>query len=214
MNKHLLIVGMGRGLSLGVARRFGREGYTVSMISRNSEKLSALADELQQAGVRSAYAATAGQDATALRESIAQLREHAGPVSVLHYNAAAAKKQDILEENADSLAADFRVNVANVLEAVKALHDDLKTQKGAVLLTGGGFSQYPQPAYGSLSIGKAGMRSLGLQLYDRLQADGIYTGMLTIAGFIQPDSITHSPDILAENFWQMFQNRSEAERMV
>ena len=68
--------------------------------------------------------------------------------------------------------------------------------------------------YGSLSIGKAGIRNLALQLHAPLKADGIYLGTLTITDTVTPNSATHSFDIVADKFWELFQNRSEAEAQL
>jgi short chain dehydrogenase len=95
--------------------------------------------------------------------------------------------------------------------ALQAAITDLKQKLGAVLLTGGGLANHPHPMYGSLSIGKAGIRNLALQLHDPLKADGIYLGTLTITNTVTPNSATHSFDIVVDKFWELFLNRSEAE---
>ena len=97
------------------------------------------------------------------------------------------------------------------MESVKFLYNDLKKNGGAVIFTGGGLANHPHPMYGSLSIGKAGIRNLALQLHDPLKADGIYLGTLTITNEVTPDSETHSFDIVADKFWELFANRSEVE---
>ncbi len=38
-NEILTIIGMGQGISLAVAKRFAKEGFSVAMISRTKEKL-------------------------------------------------------------------------------------------------------------------------------------------------------------------------------
>lgn len=80
-----------------------------------------------------------------------------------------------------------------------------------VLLTGGTLALTPYAPYGSLSLGKAGIRNLAQQLHARLKADGIYVGTLTIAGGVDRDSPTHSPALLADLFWQMAQDRTTVE---
>ena len=49
--KILTIVGMGPGNGMGIARRFGKEGFTIAMISRNEEKLKKLQGELNNEGI-------------------------------------------------------------------------------------------------------------------------------------------------------------------
>jgi hypothetical protein len=97
---------------------------------------------------------------------------------------------------------------------VQALLADLKKTGGAFLLTGGGLGKHPNPHYGSLSIGKAGLRSLAWQLHQRLQPEGIYVGLLTITQGIQAGDPHYSPVALAEHFWQMAQERTLPETTV
>lgn len=87
----------------------------------------------------------------------------------------------------------------------------MRQTKGAVLLTGGGFSLNPNHEFGSLSLGKAGLRNLALQLNEALKEDDIYVGTLTINGHIQEESDLYSPSILANMFWEMYISRIDAE---
>ena len=45
--KAILIIGAGTGLSLGVARKFGRQGFNVGLISRSKSNLENLTDILK-----------------------------------------------------------------------------------------------------------------------------------------------------------------------
>ena len=48
----IAIIGAGKGLGAAVARRFGKEGHAVGLISRHQGRLDALAAELEQDGVQ------------------------------------------------------------------------------------------------------------------------------------------------------------------
>jgi NAD(P)-dependent dehydrogenase (short-subunit alcohol dehydrogenase family) len=50
----IAIVGAGPGLGLSIARRFGREGFTVALISRSAANLDRLAAELADSGIQAA----------------------------------------------------------------------------------------------------------------------------------------------------------------
>jgi short-subunit dehydrogenase len=211
MRKSILIVGAGPGFSTGVAEKFGSQGYSVGLISRNAEKLQFLSDQLNQKGIANYIAVADAGVQSQLEYAISDLKTKLGGVSVLLYNVAALKNRDIWSETTDDLVQDFKLNVAHALYSAQILYEDLKVNEGAILLTGGGLSKNPNPQYGSLALGKAGTLNLALQLNKRLKPDGIFVGTITINGFIRPFSPTHSPEILAEKLWKLFQNRSEAE---
>ncbi|HEV7381715.1 MAG TPA: SDR family NAD(P)-dependent oxidoreductase [Dyadobacter sp.] len=211
MSKSIIIVGAGPGFSTGVAEKFAREGYQIGLISRNEQKLKTMSDDLSAKGFSAAYATADAGNQNELEHALSELKTRLSGVSVLLYNAAVLKNKDIWTETPDGLIEDFKLNVAHALFSAQVLHDDLKENNGAVLFTGGGLSKNPNPQYGSLALGKAGILNLAIQLNKRLKNEGIYVGTITINGFIRPYSPTHSPEILADKLWKLFTNRTDVE---
>ena len=211
MKKSLLIIGAGPGLSRSVAERFAREGFRISLISRNAANLGKIKEGLEAQGIEVAYVAADAGNAAQLKESIQTLSEGTSGFDVVLYNAAVVKELDIMDEDPQVLTHEFSINVSNALTSIQATYEGLRQKKGAFLLTGGGLGVTPAAAYGSLSIGKAGVRSLAYQLNERLKGEGIYVGLLTVAGFINSYSPTHSPELLASLFWKMYTERSQVE---
>jgi NAD(P)-dependent dehydrogenase (short-subunit alcohol dehydrogenase family) len=212
MVKSLIIIGYGPGLSTALATRFGAEGYTLGLVSRtrHDDALTQLAD----AGITAHFEAADAGDIPTLQQALHRLSAKLGGVGAVVYNVAALKAADILQVTPEELVQEFGVNVAAALGSVQALLADLKKTGGTVLLTGGGLGTHPDPQYGSLSIGKAGLRSLAMQLHQRLQPEGIYVGLLTITRGIQAGDLTYSPAALAEHFWQLAQARTSPETTV
>jgi short-subunit dehydrogenase len=211
MKKNIVIVGMGPGLSQAVARRFGREGYQVGMIARSLDKLQELKHALEADGVVAYGSVADASDSHALVKALDVLKASLGSIDALHYNAVDMRMVHILEDDPEALVNGFRTSVVNALVAVKHLRSELAASKGSVLITGGGSANFPQPEMGTISLGKAGVRNLAFQLNKALKSDGIYVGTLTVSGWIHPDSTTHSPDLLAGKFWQLFTEKSVVE---
>ena len=211
MNKSIIIVGAGPGLSAGVAEKFGNEGFTVGLISRNEKKLAQMQQDLRQKNITAYYTTADAYRAEELGGALRRLSRQVGRVDVLHYNAAALKMKDLMEETSDALVEDFKISTAHAFHSVKVLLEELKSAQGAILLTGGVFATNPSPAFGSLSLGKAALRNLAYQLHGVLQPEGVYVGTMTIDGYIQSNSETHSPKVLAEKFWEMYRNRTDIE---
>jgi short-subunit dehydrogenase len=211
MKKTILIVGMGTGMSLGMAQKFGKEGFQVGMISRNADKLDNFRQQLNEQGITAAYATADVAEADQLLAAIDALKAKLGAAHVLHYNAVDARMKPLLEESVEDLTRGFRISVANVLTATRAVLPDLRFNQGAVLLTGGGTALSPNPDIATISLGKAGLRSLALQLHQVLQKEGVFVGTLTVNGWISTESATHSPALLADKFWELYQSRDKAE---
>jgi NAD(P)-dependent dehydrogenase (short-subunit alcohol dehydrogenase family) len=73
---------------------------------------------------------------------------------------------------------------------------------GTILFTGGGWADHPMSAWGTLSLGKAALRSAATMLGADLADDGIRVACITIAGQIQPGT-RFSPDLVAEKYWSV-----------
>lgn len=209
MKRTIIIIGMGPGLGLGMANKFGSEGFKVGMISRDVEKLKKYQAQLKEAGIESADVANTRQLLLALDKLVKNL----GGLNVLHYNAVDYRVKNILLEHIDDLTNGFKLSVGNVIEAVNRVLPTLKASKGSILLTGGGTSNNPNPDFCSISLAKAGIKNLAYQFSAALKNEDVYTGTLNIQGFISEDSPKHSPKLLAEEFWLMNERRETVEVM-
>lgn len=153
----IVIVGMGPGNAISIARRFAQEGFAIAMMARSAAKLQGYQTSLQQEGVTAyAFVADAG-DKAAMVAAFAEMQSRLGSPEVLVYNAAVPRMENVLETSFETLVSDFQTNVAGALIAVQAVLPGMQTaqQKGTILFTGGGFALYPDPNFASLAIGKA-----------------------------------------------------------
>jgi hypothetical protein len=99
----------------------------------------------------------------------------------------------------------------------------LKAQKGALLVTGGGFAFYDptvdaaatQFGAAGLAIGKAAQhKTVGL-LSKALQSEGVYVGEVVVTGLVKGTAFdsgnaTLEASAIAERFWQLYQARDVA----
>lgn len=204
------IAGFGTGVSMGVAKAFGQEGYALALLARNPDKLVANAQVLKDEGYEvQTWAADAGNEAS-LVQAFAQISTQLGDPEVLIYNAAALRLGKPSSITADSLVADFRVNVAGALVVAQQVIPAMKAKKkGTILLTGGSLALNPSVDAASLAIGKAGIRSLAFTLAQELKDSGIHVATVTICGTVQPG--THfDPDAIAQSYLTLHNQPPEA----
>lgn len=208
--KIITIVGMGPGNGMGIARRFGREGFTVAMISRNEEKLQKLQGELKKAGINAYYFVGDASIEDSLKNAFQSLKEKLGNTDVLIYNAARLKMRNILEERFDSLVTDFKVNVAGVLTAVQEVLPAMHAKKeGTILVTGGHLGIEPHKDLASLSIGKGALINLVKILAAELTPKNIHVASVIICGIIKPEDEKYNPSAIAENYWKLYIQKKE-----
>jgi NAD(P)-dependent dehydrogenase (short-subunit alcohol dehydrogenase family) len=198
-----VIIGYGPGLGAAIARRFLAGGHEVLALARDPARHPATP------GLTLARADAA--DPEALPRALA-----GRPVRALVYNAYRATMAEAGPSSLDpaALVADFQVNVAGALAAVRAVLPGMRAAgQGSLIFTGGGLALDPTgwPAAASLAIGKAGLRSLGQSLHAELAPEGLHAGSVTVAGQVAPGT-PFDPDRIAQAFWDFHQDPPGAFR--
>jgi short-subunit dehydrogenase len=206
------IVGVGPGLGVSLARRFGREGFRVALLARKRMALESFSQELSREGIESATFTVDASDADDVKRVIAQVERQLGATEVLVYNAAVLRQGLPSQLSPDTLVEEFKVNVVGAAAAVQAALPSMRSnRRGTILLSGGGLALEPSPLYASLAIGKAGIRSLALSFAEELRPEGIHVSTVTICGLIQPGT-PFAPDKLADRYWALHQQPAEQWR--
>ncbi|MBK9336140.1 MAG: SDR family NAD(P)-dependent oxidoreductase [Lewinellaceae bacterium] len=201
----LLLIGIGPGIGMSIARLFGRQGFEILMIARDADKLRQFEWELAEFGIRSQGYAVDIADETSFSALLAQLATEHPDLDVLHYNASAFNPAPPSAIALPTFHRDFQINTVGALIAVQAFFPAMKQRgTGAMFFTGGGSALQAPPELASLSIGKAGMRNLALCLADECAPFGIRVATVTVCGMVQPGT-KHDPDIIAGEFWRLFQ---------
>lgn len=216
MTKELCaIVGVGPGLGLALAKRFGMENFRLALLARKIEALQEFQAELGQVGIDSeSYQADAG-DVKSLENAFGQIKSTQGAPTVLIYNAAVLKGGTGSQLQPNKLQEEFNVNVVGALASARLVIPNMQERHaGTILFTGGGLALNPSAQFASLSIGKAGLRSLSLSLASELEPEGIHVATVTIGGIVRPNS-RFSPERIAQIFWALhIQPSGEFEREI
>jgi len=195
-NPVIVILAAGPGLGAAVARRYGRAGYDVALISRSMEQLDGLGAALQADGITTGWSAVDLTDDAALREAVARFAEHAGHLDALHFNPSAFRHKDPLTLTPDELLEDVRLGVAPLLSAVQAARPFMPS--GArITATGSMAADRPWHEAASLGVQKAGLRNLVRSVDATVRADGIRAVSVTVNGTLEAGT-AFDPDRVAE----------------
>lgn len=209
--KNVLIIGCGPGLGLSLAKIFGSHSNHISLISRDIKKLNNYKRILSLDNIPVEIEAADVCDLKSLQHALDKLQEKVSHFDIVIYNVASLRLKDLMQDSAEQMLIDYKINTLHALEVVKYLYDDLKQQKGTILFTGGGFALHPNPRFGSLSLGKAALRNLAQQLYKKLRRDKIFVGTVTITDFINNKSDKYTPQKIAEQFYNLYLNKDQHE---
>ena len=198
--RHLLLIGAGPGVGAGVVRRFGREGFRGTLISRNAT-VGELVPELRSSGLQIEAVGADIEDLDGYRETLERIFGAPGAPGVVVYNAALPDPGEILDTTVERLRTAHDVDVLGAVVAAQVAAPVLRAAGGGTLLvTSGGFADNPVPALASLSMGKAALRSAQTLVAAGVRDDGIHAATITIAGQVKPGT-DFDPDKIAELFW-------------
>ena len=207
--RHLLLIGAGPGVGASVVRRFGREGFRSTLISRG-ETLEQLVRQLRSDGLEIEAVVADIADLDGYRATLEQIFAAPGAPGVVVYNAALPDPGEILDTTVARLRTAHDVDVVGAVVAAQVATPALRTAgTGTLLFTSGGFADHPVPALASLSIGKAGMRSAATLIAAGVQEYGIHAATITIAGSVVPGT-AFDPDKIAELFWTAHTDPADA----
>jgi short-subunit dehydrogenase len=203
--KTFLSIGSGPGIGRATAERFALEGFRSILTGRSSAKLDDVASKLTASGHAVETAVLDASHPEAIRALIAGISKKYGAIDVMHYNAASLRQATIEEQPGDTFVTDLAVNIGGAMAAIQAVQGPMAMRReGTILLTGGGLAFAPSPSFISLSVGKAGLRSLALGLFESLKARGIHIGIVNVAAAVAAGSQTSAN--IADKFWKLYES--------
>jgi NADP-dependent 3-hydroxy acid dehydrogenase YdfG len=193
------VLGAGPGTGRAVANRFARGGMPVTVVARSRATVSAVAESIGAVDVMALTADVADEDA--LRGALRAAEERFGVPDVVVYNAALVRPDAPGELAAAGQLAAWSVNVVGALTAAAHVLPRMAARGSGTFLITGGMPE-PKPGYVSLSLGKAGVRTLAALLDMQYRDAGVHVATVTVAGPVAPGT-AWDPDEIAEHYWRL-----------
>lgn len=168
-----------------VARRFGREGFRVGIIRRNADALKGMISELAELGIDARGCAADAHDRVAIKSAVADLANQTGGIDVLHHavpGPLGTGYGPIVEVDPGLLRTFVDARVISALAATQGALPFLRRTRGSLLFTSGPADRSPHPGTGIVGVPQAALRMLTMHLRQELAEDGIFVGLLPVAG--------------------------------
>lgn len=205
-NGPALIVGVGPGLGMALAKVFAKDGHPVALFGRDAERLKGHASELMSAGhTARAYQADAA-DHEGLRAALLMAADDLGAPDLLVYNAAVLTLDTPTGIDAETFARTLAVNVVGAMVAAQTVIPLLPDGVGTLLFTGGAPAINPSPERTSLSVGKAALRAYVLALHEQQRGTQVHVTTVTVAGVIG-EGPRFAPETLARVYVDLHHQR-------
>ncbi|SDP63904.1 short chain dehydrogenase [Klenkia soli] len=198
---HVVVVGAGPGLGAGIARRFAREGFDLTLVARTAGTLDPLAGELRGAGAQVRTVTADVADPATLATALAPVAA-AAPGVVVH-NVGLVVGDDLLVDPPEHFAHALAVDVVGAVAVAQLFTPAMRAAgEGTFLVTGGGPALHPDRAHASLTLGKAALRNAVALLHEQLAEDGVHAAGVTVVGVVEPGTAL-DPDRIAEAYWEL-----------
>ncbi|QFG23401.1 SDR family oxidoreductase [Actinomadura sp. WMMB 499] len=229
--KTAVVIGAGPGLGMSVARRLGRAGHDIALVSRTGARHDGYIAELAGTGAAAASFPADVRDRDRLAAALDAITDRYGRVDAVYYGPAATGPESwptpILEAGADSVRAGMELLYPAVDVVQKVLPGMLERGSGTLLFATGLSAVTPLPVLGNLAVLSAALHNYALTLHAALADRNVYAGSLVIGGAVergdihrmlasQPETygdisgMTLNPDDIADAAWTMAAERDRA----
>ena len=167
--RHVLLTGAGTGIGRALAERAAREGATLSVLSRDRERLERVADELEAAGaVRPRTASVDVRDRAAVEAAVAEAVGASGPLWALLANSGVGGPNGPGPD--DRFAEVVETNLYGTYWCVRAAEPHL-LEEGRIVVTASILARIGVAGYTAYCASKAGLlglvRALAVELAPR-----------------------------------------------
>ncbi|MBG6216277.1 NADP-dependent 3-hydroxy acid dehydrogenase YdfG [Arthrobacter sp. CAN_A6] len=215
----IAIIGAGSGLGAAVARRFGAEGFSVALISRNQGRLDALAEELGKDGVHAKGFTADVRNPASISSALEQATETLGPIEVLQYSPLPQKDfmRPVLETTPADLVGPIEFSIYGPVAAVHQVVPGMRflgENRGTILFVNGGSAVKPGRNVTGTSVAFAGQAAYAELLHEVLGEEGIQVSQLIIGGRIIAGDPEKDPDVLAGILWDLHIRRDRFRHQV
>ncbi|MBP2215237.1 SDR family NAD(P)-dependent oxidoreductase [Arthrobacter sp. CAN_C5] len=215
----IAIIGAGAGLGAAVARKFGAEGYSVGLISRNQGRLDALADDLAKDGVHANGFVADVRDPDSIAKALEQVTETLGPIEVLQYSPLPQKDfmRPVLETTPADLVGPIEFSIYGPVAAVHQVVPGMRflgENRGTILFVNGGSAVKPGRGVTGTSVAFAGQAAYAQLLNEVLGEEGIQVSQLIIGGRIEAGDPEKDPAVLADILWDLHTKRDRFRHQV
>lgn len=199
----IAIIGAGPGLGAAVARRFGREGFAVALVSRDQEKLDRLAAELGKDGIVARGYAADVREGAALEAALERAAADLGPVTVLQYSPLPSRDylKPVLDLTPELALEALRFSALGLIHAARAVLPAMRESGGSIVLINGGTSVKARAGFAGTSVAFPAESAYGEMLHDALEDEGVRVAQLVIPGSIP--KLRYTLDEVADRIWAL-----------
>jgi NAD(P)-dependent dehydrogenase (short-subunit alcohol dehydrogenase family) len=219
-NKVCVVVGVGEGLGMALARRFAA-GYKVALVARSPGVIQSVAGEINSAGGAALAVQSDATIETEIAAAYARITGELGLIEILIYNGGRRPMGRLLETTPEVFEETWRLHTFGAfLWARQVAPAMLSRGGGSMLFTGATAGIRPWPNSAAFAPAKFALRGLAQVMARDLHPQGVHVAYVNVDGGIdmpllrklRPDGKDEDflkPSAIADAFWYLaHQDRS------
>ena len=202
----IAIIGAGPGLGAAVARTFGREGFSIALISRNQSKLDTMAAELTASGVTTRVYTADVRMPEQLETALALAAADLGPITALQYSPLPSRDylKPVLDLTPELALEALQFSALGLIHSVRAVLPAMREAgDGSIILINGGTSVKARAGFAGTSVAFPAESAYGEMLHDALEDEGVRVSQLVIPGGIPQLDLPNGIDDVADRIWDL-----------
>lgn len=218
MNKKTcVVVGAGEGLGLGIARKFGSNGYKIALIARRKEKLEELVASLANEGIEArAFVGDVSSDAS-LGRALTEIKLEYGPIDVLEYSPEPHTPPKDLREwmpttmTMAEVEKRMRLSCFGAITCVNLVLPDMLARKsGTIITTMAGSGLHPVKTLCAVAMSMSALHNYTASLNQELEGSGVFAAVICLSLLVEKGDKYGDPDVLAAQYWDLHLKRDKA----
>ncbi|EPQ29008.1 uncharacterized protein PFL1_03298 [Pseudozyma flocculosa PF-1] len=196
-SEHIVIVlGVGPGLGLSIARTFASRGYTVAILSRSKARLDAWAAELDQAS-KQVEASSGGAaafecdalDPVSIRTAVANVRSHwpERRIGTAIYNASIRVRSGFMDLDGEKVKQSVDGSITGGFAFAQAALESMLEhgRGGSLIFTGATSSIRGRENFAAFAAAKSGLRAMCQSMAKEFGPRNIHVAHVIVDGLIE-----------------------------
>ncbi len=185
-DKAVFITGASSGIGAGLAKEFADRGASLVLTARRGDRLQALSEELKAGGGKALAVACDvtkdGDQEAAVEAALAEF----GRIDVSVANAVFGVGGTVDSLGLEDFRRQFETNVYGVLRTFYATIEQLKKNRGTLVLMGSVSGHLSGPTTGPYAMSKYAVRAFAEALHGELEPSGVRTVLIS-PGFVESE---------------------------
>lgn len=156
--KQAIITGASSGIGKATALAFAKAGINVALVSRNTDKLNVVIQEVLNFGVQAKAYPLDLNDISVVKSKIEAIAKEFGPIDILVNNAGIAYTKLIREMPLADWQKIINLNLLSVIECTLGVLPQMRERKQGTIINIGSIAvNNPFPEWGAYAISKAAL---------------------------------------------------------